>query len=58
MVIPAEVYAIGSALCLFLAAWFQKREVDRKVANFRAVEAERAARQNAAPLGNVNRWFE
>jgi hypothetical protein len=57
-VIPEWVYGVGSAACLFAAAYYQKREVDRKVANFRAVEAERVARENSAPLGNVSRWFE
>jgi hypothetical protein len=57
-VIPEWVYGVGSAACLFAAAYFQKRDVDRKVANFRAVEAERIARENSAPLGSVSRWFE
>ena len=55
--IPEFVWLIGSALCLLAAAVLQVREANMKRDNFRALEAERVARENAAPLGNADRYF-
>lgn len=35
----------------------QCREINRKRDNFRAIDAERRARENAAPLGNAERYW-
>lgn len=53
--IPDWGYLIGSALCFLALAVMQVRECNRKRDNFRDVEAERVARENAYPLGNALR---
>lgn len=55
--IPDWVFLIGSALCLLAAAIVQVRASTCKIDNFRAVEAERTARENAHPLGNAERFW-
>lgn len=55
--IPDWVYL---ALCLGLLvvpAIFDCRRINRRRDNFRDIEAERIARENAAPLGNADRYF-
>lgn len=49
------VLALGG---LWLLAWEETRRINRKAENFRAGEAERIARKNAAPLGSVDRIYD
>jgi hypothetical protein len=39
-------------------SWLDTRRISRRAEDFRAIEAERIARVNAAPLGNVDRVFD
>lgn len=53
--IPLWAWA-GFAILLVLAlAWVDTRRITSRRDNYSAVEAERLAREAAAPLGNVER---
>lgn len=43
--------------CIVAVAIYQTRQITRK-ANASAIDAERIARENSAPLGSVSRWVE
>lgn len=56
--IPLWFWPAITVACLVFVGWWDARRIERRAAAYRAVEAERLARDNAAPLGNVSRWFE
>jgi hypothetical protein len=56
--IPDWLWPAIAVACLLVVAWHDEHRMKRSVENFRAVEAERIARQQTAPLGNVSRYYE
>lgn len=56
--IPEWAYLALCFALLMVPAFVQIRSANRKRDNFRAVEAERIARENATPWGNVDvQWW-
>lgn len=51
--IPLWVWPALCVVCLIALAEYDCWQINRRRDNARAVEAERIARQNAAPLGNA-----
>jgi cytochrome c-type biogenesis protein CcmH/NrfF len=54
-VIPDWLYPGIAVVCIALIAWRDERRMRRRIENFRAIEAERTARENTRPHGNVER---
>jgi hypothetical protein len=52
---PTLVWASVVVVCLLGMVVLDVRRIKRGAADFQAVEAERIARENSAPLGNVDR---
>lgn len=52
---PLFLWPAIAVLCLIAIAEWDCWRINRQRDNSRAVEAERIARQNAHPLGNVSR---
>lgn len=57
MTIPSWIWLAGSLALLVVPPLWQAHVINRRRDNFRAIDAERAAREAAAPLGNVDRYF-
>lgn len=55
MTIPAWIYLALCVALLVLPPVLSCRRINRRRDNGRAVEAERIARENAAPLGNARK---
>lgn len=53
--IPDWLYPAIAVACIALIAWRDERKAARLIENFRAIEAERTARENTRPHGNVKR---
>lgn len=58
MTIPLWTWPVLCVLLLLAVGEYDAWRINRRRDNFRAVEAERQARLNAAPLGNVSRFVE
>lgn len=54
--IPDWIWPFIMIGCLLWLAHLDVRRIKRGAENYRAVEAERLAREATAPLGNVKRW--
>lgn len=54
--IPSWVYLVLSLALLVVPPMIQCHQINRRRDNGRAIEAERIARENAQPFGNVTRW--
>jgi hypothetical protein len=52
------IWAALVIACLIVWAELDCRRINRQRDNYTAIDAERIARENAAPLGNVSRWVE
>jgi hypothetical protein len=55
--IPSWAYLALCVALLVIPPVIDCRRINRRRDNYRAIDAERAARENAAPLGNADRFF-
>lgn len=58
VVIPLWVWPVLAVAALLALAEYECWQINRKRDNARAVEAERLARYNSAPLGNADRLYD
>lgn len=52
--VPLFIWPAICVAALLLLGWHDERQIRQRVERFRAVEAERMARENASPLGNAD----
>lgn len=55
--IPDWVYLMLCLALLVVPPVLQCRQINQRRDKYRAIDAERVARENAAPLGNADRYF-
>lgn len=53
--IPLWLYPLLAVACLLAIAWHDEHRNRRQIEHFRVIEAERIARENTRPDGNVER---
>lgn len=56
--VPLVVWPVLCVAALLLLGWHDERQIRKRVERFRAVEAERIARENAQPLGNSDVLYD
>ena len=58
LTIPLWTWPALCVACLWLLAWEETHRINRRRDNYRAIEAERLAREAAHPLGNADRIYD